>query len=256
MHAFRMWLDSRVLVVVPAWNEAPRIGRVIRGMPSWVDDVIVVDDASRDDTAGAVRATGDARVHVVRHEHNRGVGAAIVTGYRHALAQPGGARDAFVVMAGDAQMDPEDLPRVVAPVAEGRADYVKGNRFVWPDAARSMPRARRLAGIAFSWATSRAIGVRVSDSQCGYTAIARAACDRIDLGRLWPSYGYPNDLLSVLALAEQRIREVAVRPVYADEVSRLRPRHVAVVAGIVARAWLRRHRQALARHEPATSTAR
>ena len=245
MHAFRMWLDSRVIVVVPAWNEAPRIGRVIRGMPSWVDDVIVVDDASRDDTAGAVRATGDGRVHVVRHEHNRGVGAAIVTGYRRALAQPGGPRDAFVVMAGDAQMDPEDLPRVVAPVAEGRADYVKGNRFVWPDAARSMPRARRLAGIAFSWATSRAIGVRVSDSQCGYTAIARAACERIDLARLWPSYGYPNDLLSALALAEQRIREVAVRPVYADEVSRLRPRHVAVVAGIVARAWLRRHRQAL-----------
>ena len=240
-----MWLDSRVIVVVPAWNEAPRIGRVILGMPPWVDAVIVVDDASRDGTAGAAQAAGDARVHVLRHEQNRGVGAAIATGYRHARVQPGGPRDAFVVMAGDAQMDPEDLPRVVAPVAEGRADYVKGNRFVWPDAARSMPRARRLAGIAFSWATSRAIGVRVSDSQCGYTAIARAACDRIDLGRLWPSYGYPNDLLSALALAGQRIREVAVRPVYADEVSRLRPRHVAVVAGVVARAWVRRQRQAL-----------
>jgi glycosyltransferase involved in cell wall biosynthesis len=246
MHAFHMWLDSRVLVVVPAWNEAPRIGRVIRGMPPWIDAVIVVDDASHDGTDVVARARGEPRVHVVRHERNRGVGAAIVTGYRYALAQPGGARDAFVVMAGDAQMDPEDLPRVVAPIAEGRADYVKGNRFVWPGAARAMPRARRLAGIAFSWATSRAIGVSVSDSQCGYTAIARAACERVDLGRLWPSYGYPNDLLSALALAGQRIREVAVRPVYADEVSRLRPRHVAVVAGIVARAWIRRHEQARA----------
>ena len=246
MHPFLMWLDSRVIVVVPAWNEAPRIGRVIRGMPAWVDAVVVVDDASHDETGRSARAAGDARVHVVRHEQNRGVGAAIVTGYRYALAQPGGPRDAFAVMAGDAQMDPEDLPRLIAPIAEGRADYVKGNRFVWPDAARSMPRARRLAGIAFSWATSSAIGVRVSDSQCGYTAIARAACDDVDLAGLWPSYGSPNDLLSALALAGTRIREVAVRPVYADEVSRLRPRHVAVVAGIVARAWVRRQRQALA----------
>lgn len=247
-----MWLDSRVIVVVPAWNEAPRIGRVVRGMPAWVDDIVVVDDASRDDTVRAALGTGDERVRVVRHEHNRGVGAAIATGYRYALLQPGGPRDAFAVMAGDAQMDPEDLPRLITPIAEGRADYVKGNRFVWPDAARSMPRARRLAGVAFSWATSGAIGVRVSDSQCGYTAITRAACGRVDLDGLWPSYGYPNDLLSALALAEQRIREVAVRPVYADEVSRLRPRHVAVVAGIVARAWLRRQRQALTGGSPQT----
>jgi hypothetical protein len=143
-------------------------------------------------------------------------------------------------MAGDGQMDPDDLPRVIGPIVEGRADYVKGNRFVWPDARSLMPPARRRAGAVFSWATSRAIGVAVSDSQCGYTAIARDACAQLDLGALWPSYGYPNDLLSRLALAGLRIREVAVRPIYADEVSRLKPRHVAVVAGLIARAWIRR----------------
>jgi glycosyltransferase involved in cell wall biosynthesis len=235
-----MWKQSRVVVVVPAWDEAPRIARVLRGVPDWVDAIVVVDDASRDGTVDAARAVGDPRVEVVVHERNRGVGAAIATGYRRASAAPGGPRDAFVVMAGDGQMDPGDLPSIVAPVAHGEADYVKGDRFRSRADAMAMPPARRVGGLAFSWATSRAIGVPISDSQCGYTALAREACARLDLDSLWPGYGYPNDLLSQLALRGLRIAEVPVRAVYADEVSRLRPRHVPVVAALVARAWLRR----------------
>jgi glycosyltransferase involved in cell wall biosynthesis len=239
-----MWMRSRVVVVVPAWDEAPRIGRVVRAMPGWVDAVVVVDDASRDATAEAAAATGDSRLHVIRHEHNRGVGAAIATGYRRAGELTSGDRDVFVVMAGDGQMDPHDLPALVDPVARDDADYVKGNRFGSRDVVRTMPPSRLLGGLAFSWATSRAIGVPVADSQCGYTALARAAWARLDLDRLWPRYGYPNDLLSQLALRGLRIGEVPVRAVYADEVSRLKPRHVPVVAAVVARAWLRRLRAA------------
>jgi glycosyltransferase involved in cell wall biosynthesis len=234
-----MWLGSRVVVVVPAWNEAPRIGRVLRGLPAWVDGVVVVDDASTDGTASVAAEVGDARVQIARHLVNRGVGAAIATGYGRALAAAGSQRDAYVVMAGDDQMDPADLPALVTPIARGEADYVKGDRFRTPE-VRAMPRARFVAGKAFSWATSRAVGVPISDSQCGYTAIARSACAALHLEALWPGYGYPNDLLSQLALRGLRIAEVPVRAVYADEVSRLRPRHVPVVAGIVARAWLRR----------------
>jgi glycosyltransferase involved in cell wall biosynthesis len=237
-----MWMGVRVVVVVPAWQEAPRIGRVVRGMPAWVDGVVVVDDASTDGTAQAALAVVDARVVLLRQRRNGGVGAAIVAGYRHALGQGGGARDAFVVMAGDGQMDPADLPAVVAPVAAGEADYVKGDRFASSDTARGMPAMRRLSGLAFSWATSRAVGVAISDSQCGYTAIARGACAALDLDALWPGYGYPNDLLSQLALRGLRIRQVPVRAVYADEVSRLKSRHVPVVAALVARAWVRRLR--------------
>ncbi|HLK41179.1 MAG TPA: glycosyltransferase family 2 protein [Polyangiaceae bacterium] len=229
-------------MIVPAWDEAPRIARVLRGLPPWVDEVFVVDDASLDATAEVARAVGDPRVCVIIHPVNAGVGAAIATGYRHALARAGGPRDAFVVMAGDGQMDPRDLEPLVGPVVRGEADYAKGNRFRWPGVASAMPRARRLGGVALSWATSRAIGVRVSDAQCGYTAIARAACARLDLDALWPRYGYPNDLLSQLALRGQRILDVDVRPVYADEVSRLRLRHVPVIAAIVLRAWARRVR--------------
>jgi glycosyltransferase involved in cell wall biosynthesis len=235
-----MWMGVRVVVVVPAWQEAPRIARVVRGVPAWVDGIVVVDDASTDETARVAMAVGDARVVVLRQACNGGVGAAIAAGYRHALAKGGGARDAFVVMAGDGQMDPVDLPAVVAPVAAGEADYVKGDRFSSRETARGMPAARRLGGLAFSWATSHAVGVAISDSQCGYTAIARDACAALDLDALWAGYGYPNDLLSQLALRGMRIRQVPVRAVYADEVSRLKPRHVPVVAALVARAWVRR----------------
>jgi glycosyltransferase involved in cell wall biosynthesis len=237
-----MWLESRVVVVVPAWDEAPRIAAVVGSLPEWVDAVIVVDDASTDDTAQVARRIADPRVEVVVHDRNRGVGAAIATGYRRAAATPGGPRDAFVVMAGDGQMDPEDLPRVVDPVARGDADYAKGDRFAAGEAERAMPLARRIGGAIFSRATSLAIGLRISDSQCGYTALSREACARLDLDALWPGYGYPNDMLSQVTLRGMRIAQVPVRAVYADEVSRLRARHVPRIAAVVARAWLRRLR--------------
>jgi glycosyltransferase involved in cell wall biosynthesis len=232
--------DVRVVVVVPAFDEAPRISRVLASMPAGVDHVVVVDDASTDGTAAAAARSLDPRVEVVRHADNRGVGAAITTGYLRAQVIAPEPRSAFVVMAGDGQMHPDDLPTLIRPIAEGWADYVKGCRFDWPDASLRMPRARRLGGYAFSIATSLAIGQRVRDSQCGYTALSCEASKAIDLERVWHGYGYPNDLLGLVAAAGLRITEVPVRPVYADEGSRLRLRHLPVIAGIVGRAYARR----------------
>jgi glycosyltransferase involved in cell wall biosynthesis len=231
-------LGAKVVVVVPAFDEAPRIARVIARVPPFVDEIVVVDDASHDDTAEAARRSGDPRVVVLRHPENRGVGAAIATGYRHALGVRGAPNDVLVVMAGDDQMDPRDLESLAAPVARGEAAYVKGNRFAWPGVTRVMPLERWAAGHALSWLTSQAIGVTVHDSQCGYTALSRQACERLDLDALWPRYGYPNDLLAQLARLREPIDEVVVRPVYADEVSRLRPRHVVTILWLVARAWV------------------
>lgn len=255
-----MRFSPRITVIVPAFDEEARIARVVRGMPEAVARVIVVDDASRDGTSDAARGAGDARVTVLRHGANRGVGAAIVTGYRAALADAGHPNDAFVVMAGDAQMDPADLPRVAAPVLAGEAGYVKGDRFGAPDLRRVMPRARHLGGQVLSRMTARAIGVPVQDSQCGYTALARWAAGALDLGALWPRYGYPNDLLSQLALRGIAIREVPVRPVYAGEASGLRAYHVAGIACLVARAYFRRLRAGVsgapARGSPARAPGR
>lgn len=233
-----MLFDARVAVVVPAYNEARLVARTLAGIPDFVDRVVVVDDASTDETAALAAAAGDARVVVIRHAANRGVGAAIATGCR--VAFEGGA-DVAAVMAGDAQMDPGDLARVVEPVARREADYCKGDRLSHPSAAAEMPAHRFVANHVLSRLTSLAIGMIVRDSQCGYTAISRAAAQRVALDRMWPGYGYPNDLLGRLAAARLRVREVTVRPIYRDEQSGIGLRHgLVVIPFLLARTALRR----------------
>ncbi len=232
-----MWRGSRIAVVVPAYREARLIGRTLGSIPDYVDAIHVVDDGSPDDTSGAVRAQGDPRVRLITHEDNRGVGASIVSGYRAALA---GRADVMAVMAGDNQMHPDDLESLLEPVVAGRADYAKGNRFVHAEHSR-MPLPRRLGGRVLSAATRLGTGLSIDDSQCGYTALSAAAARALPLDELWPRFGYPNDLLGMLAARGLRVVDVPVRPVYADEQSGIRAWHVASIAGIIARRWWREH---------------
>jgi glycosyltransferase involved in cell wall biosynthesis len=240
-----MWDDKTLAVVVPARNEERLIGRMLARVPSFVDSIIVVDDASTDRTSVRAASSGDPRVSVVRHRRNGGVGRAIVTGYRCALEA---GAEVVVVMAGDDQMDPEDLPALVAAVASGRADYAKGNRFLHPERTK-MPFFRRVAGAALSAATRAATGLRVDDSQCGYTAVASNALGALPLEDVWPRYGYPNDLLGLFAAHGMRVADVPVRPVYADEASGVRPWHVITVLGVIVRRYVltRQSRQSTAR---------
>ena len=235
-------LDRRfVTVVVPAYNEEAHVRRVVETMPAFVDVAIVVDDGSPDRTSERARAASDGRVVVLRHTERRGVGAAIATGYAHALLLGAGhPYDATAVMAGDGQMHPDDLEAVVLPVVRGEADYVKGNRFVDPTVRRMMGLPRWVGGHVFSRLTSIAIGQPVSDSQCGFTALSRRALRALDLPGLWPSFGYPNDLLGQLAVRDARIHEVAVRPIYGTEISKLRLRHLPPIFALIARAAARR----------------
>ena len=230
---------ARVFVIVPAFREARRIGSVLRTMPASVDRVIVVDDGSDDATADVARTCGDERLTVIRHERNRGVGAAIATGYRVALEQPGGPRDAFVVMAGDGQMDPDDLPALVGPVARGEAGYAKGTRV--GDSAH-IPVARYLGGRVMTALTCMALGLGVTDSQCGYTAISRQACATLDLGAVWHGFGYPNDLLAKLSASGVSLAEVPVQAVYTARRNKLRAWHVPVIAFVIARSLAKRLR--------------
>jgi glycosyltransferase involved in cell wall biosynthesis len=209
-----MFEQLRVAVVIPAFNEEAAVGAAIAAVPGFVDHVIVVDDASTDATAAIANEAGAERgsVEVLTHSENRGVGAAIVTGYRRALEL---GCDVAAVMAGDGQMDPADLPSVIAPIAAGDADYVKGNRFKHPEVWRAMPPARIVGNLVLSAATRLTSGYRhVFDSQCGYTAISARAIASLDLDQLWTRYGYPNDLLSRLHVAGMRVVDVPVRPVY------------------------------------------
>jgi glycosyltransferase involved in cell wall biosynthesis len=207
-----MFRGLRVAVVVPAFNEVDKIARTIRSVPGFVDHVLVVDDASDDGTEKHARRSQRRGLEVMRHPRNRGVGAAIATGYTRALAL--GAQ-VTAVMAGDSQMDPADLVGLLTAVVDGRADYAKGNRFLWPDGWRAMPPSRLVGNLVLSFLTRLASGYGdVFDSQCGYTAANRRALATIVGGPVFPRYGYPNDLLVRLGRADMRVCDVPVRPVY------------------------------------------
>jgi glycosyltransferase involved in cell wall biosynthesis len=241
-----MFRGRVVAVVIPACNEADKIADTICSVPGFVDHIVVVDDGSRDATAAIARGAardepGTARTEVIVHDANRGVGAAIATGYARALTL--GAH-ATAVMAGDGQMDPTDLPGLLAPVVSGQVDYAKGNRFAWPGGWRMMPPVRMVGGAVLSWLTRLASGYwHVGDSQCGYTVASRQALEAIG-PHLFARYGYPNDLLTRLAAARVRVVDVPVRPVYGPRWrSGLSPLRVVLpIARLLLRAFTRRVR--------------
>jgi glycosyltransferase involved in cell wall biosynthesis len=213
--------------VVPAYNEAVLLPETLAGIPPFVDRVYVVDDASTDETADRARAAAgaDSRVELVVHERNRGVGAAIVSGYKRAIED---RIDVTCVMAADNQMDPGELPSIVGPVAAGEVDYAKANRLFTGQAWQLIPHARYFGNAALSLLTKIASGYwHVADSQAGYTAIDLQTLESIDLDRVYPRYGFPNDMLVHLNVWNARVRDIPSRPIYnVGEKSGIRLRQV------------------------------
>lgn len=210
-----MYKQKTIATVVPAYNEELLIGRVVETMPDLVDHIVIVNDCSPDNTAATVeeytRMQPD-RVHLINHKVNQGVGGAIATGYEWCRDQ---GIDIAVVMAGDAQMDPGDLPDLLDPVVANEVDYAKGNRLFTGDAWNIIPRERYLGNSMMSLLTKIASGYwHVADSQCGYTAINLKALRAIDWQQMYKRYGQPNDLLVRLNIHSFRVKDVPVKPVY------------------------------------------
>ncbi len=217
---------KRVAVVVPAYREELLVADTIRGIPDFVDAIVVVDDHSGDATADRARETGDPRLQVLEHDRNQGVGGAIATGYAHCREL---GIDVTCVMAADNQMDPEELGALVAPVARGEVEYSKANRLFSGEAWKLIPRSRYLGNAVLSLLTKIASGYwHVADSQAGYTALSLDALRRLDLDRLYRRYGFPNDMLVHLNVQNARVRDVPSRPIYGvGERSGIRVRSVA-----------------------------
>jgi glycosyltransferase involved in cell wall biosynthesis len=214
-------------VVIPAYNEELLLPATLAGIPSYVDRVYVIDDASRDATVGKAHtaASKDPRIVVIVHERNAGVGAAVVTGYKRAIED---SMEIVCVMNGDNQMDPDELAELAGPVARGELDYAKANRLFTGEAWDLIPHTRYLGNAILSLFTKIASGYwHVADSQAGYTAISLPVLRRLNLDRLYTSYGYPNDMLVHLNIWNARVRDIPSRPIYGiGEKSGIRLRRV------------------------------
>lgn len=210
-----MYKNKTVCTVVPAYNEELLIGRVIETMPEYVDKIIIIDDVSNDGTAEIVKGYVEKqpdRVVLIEHEINQGVGGAIATGYTWAKDNK---IDATVVMAGDAQMDPDDLPSLLDPVVNGEVDYSKGNRLFTGNAWNLIPKVRYLGNSFLSLLTKIASGYwHVADSQAGYTVINLRALELIDIGGIYKRFGMPNDILVKLNVFNLKVRDIPIKPVY------------------------------------------
>ena len=236
-----MYRGLRVAVVIPAHDEARLLPVTLAGLPDFVDHVLVVDDASQDGTPEVAERWGGREgmdLQVLRHRYNRGVGGAIVTGYRHALAI---RAEAVVVVGADAQMDPTEMPRLLDALLDG-ADYAKGDRLSHPEVIRRMPRIRWWGNHALTILTRISSGYRhISDSQCGYTAMCGETLARLSLDDLYPRYGFPNDLLAKLGEIEAVVVDRPVTPIYGDEQSGIRiTRVVLPILWLLLRSGLRR----------------
>jgi glycosyltransferase involved in cell wall biosynthesis len=209
-----MYQNKSIGIVVPAYNEQSQIGKVFDTMPEYVDYIIVIDDKSTDETVRVVEdyQKENARIILLKHESNQGVGGAITTGYKWARDNN---IDVAAVMAGDGQMDPNDLMNVIEPVVTSVADYSKGNRLFFGDAWHMIPHYRYLGNSFLSLMTKIASGYwHIADSQSGFTAISLLALKRIDIDKIYKDYGMPNDLLIKLNQYDFRVRDVHIRPVY------------------------------------------
>lgn len=210
-----MYRNHRVSVVVPAYNEETQITRVIDTMPAFVDTMVIVNDVSKDSTSAVIRAHrlfGSPKIVLIEHEVNQGVGGAIASGYKWSRDH---GIDIAVVMAGDAQMNPADLPAILDPIVDDIADYTKGNRLVTGEAFRKIPKVRFYGNAVLSLLTKIASGYwHVADSQTGYTGINAKALQALDWDKMYKRYGQPNDVLVKLNVANMRVIDVPVEPVY------------------------------------------
>lgn len=161
-----------IIAVIPAYNEATRIGPVVREAKEYADAVIVVDDGSDDDTGALAKGEG---ARVVRHFENSGAGAATMTGIEAARAL---GADIIVTLDADGQHLPSDIPLLLQPVQEGAADIVFANRF---GQRNRIPAIRRLFNGIGNVVTLVATGRWVEDSQCGFKVLGPRAIEQIDL---------------------------------------------------------------------------
>ena len=215
----------RVAVVIPSYRVRAHVLSVLGDIGPEVERIFVVDDACPEASGDFVeQSCRDARVCVLRHAQNQGVGGAVMTGYRAAIDE---GYDIIVKLDGDGQMDPQLLPAFVQPILDGHADYTKGNRFFNLEAVERMPRARLIGNAALSFMSKFSSGYwQLFDPTNGYTAIHRDVAGYLPFDKISQRYFFETDMLFRLNTLRAVVVDVPMEARYADEVSNLKIRRV------------------------------
>lgn len=212
---------AHVGVVIPCFRCEHTIKAVVEAIPGFVTTIVCTDDFSDDGTRGilAKLAKTEPRLEIVEHEFNRGVGGATVSGYIHALKL---GADVIVKIDSDGQMDPGMIGSLIAPILEGEADYVKGNRFFDVDSVRSMPKIRLIGNAALSFLTKISTGYwDLFDPTNGFTAVHADVARVMPLERLHQRYFFESDMLFRLATIRAKVVEIPMQAIYGEERSNL-----------------------------------
>jgi dolichol-phosphate mannosyltransferase len=204
-------------VVIPCYKVADHIRKVIWTLPSWLDHIIVVDDACPQNSGKIAEEIDDVRIHVLYHEKNQGVGGAVLTGYQKALELD---CDIVVKVDGDGQMDPAFMERLIEPLIRDEADYTKGNRFHDFKALRSMPKIRLIGNNIMSFSAKMFSGYwNIMDPANGYTAIHKRAIEKLNLHKIAQRYFFETDMLHHLYLTNSIVQDIPIPAQYGDEKS-------------------------------------
>jgi len=215
----------RIAVVIPCFRVSRQVVNVIAGIGPECTAIYAVDDACPHNSGDVIEAScNDARVQVIRHEVNQGVGGAMITGYRRALAE---GADVVIKVDGDGQMDPKLIPKFAALIQSGRADYVKGNRFYRIDDVRMMPRARLLGNLILSFLTKLSSGYwSIFDPNNGFVAIDARVLSNLPLDEIAKRYFFESDMLFRLNTLRACVIDLPMRAVYSEETSSLKPQRM------------------------------
>ncbi|MDH5694146.1 MAG: glycosyltransferase family 2 protein [Gammaproteobacteria bacterium] len=214
-------LYTVIAVVIPCYKVSKHILGVIKRIGPEVQLIYIVDDACPERTADLVKQEcHDPRVRILRHEKNRGVGAAVMTGYQAAM---GDGASVIVKVDGDGQMDPSLIFDFVAPILNNEADYTKGNRFFDPDDVKTMPTTRILGNAILSFISKMSSGYwNIFDPTNGYTAISADMVRYLPETKISKRFFFESDMLFRLNILKAKVIDIPMKAKYGDEVSNLR----------------------------------
>jgi glycosyltransferase involved in cell wall biosynthesis len=211
---------NRIAVVIPAFKVRKTIIDVVKSIGPEITSIIVVDDFCPEHSGNFLADEYfDPRLEIIIHKKNSGVGAAVISGYKRALEI---GCDIVVKIDGDGQMDTTQIQKLIRPILSGQAGYTKGNRFFDIRQISKMPRIRIFGNLVLSFFGKFSTGYwDLLDPTNGFTAIHRNALDKLPLEKLDPRFFFESDILFRLNLAEIKIIDIPLPPIYGDEVSNL-----------------------------------